>query len=82
MVCLSSAFQTPKKFFGRLGALKASKASQQGTKERTNLYRQGVKEHLITSSLSFDDVLLEPKYSTVESRKEIDVSTENTKCGA
>ena len=33
-------------------------------------------EHLITSSLSFDDVLLEPKYSAIESRKEIDVSTD------
>ena len=33
-------------------------------------------EHLITSSLSFDDVLLEPKYSTIESRKEIDVTTD------
>lgn len=33
-------------------------------------------EHLITSSLSFDDVLLEPKYSSIESRKEIDVSTD------
>mgnify|MGYP003310739999 FL=1 len=33
-------------------------------------------DHLITSSLSFDDVLLEPKYSTIESRKEIDVSTD------
>jgi len=28
------------------------------------------------TSLSFDDVLLEPKYSSIESRKEIDISTD------
>ena len=32
-------------------------------------------EYLFKSSLSFDDVLLEPKYSNIESRKEIDIST-------
>ena len=32
-------------------------------------------EHFKTS-LSFDDVLLEPKYSSIESRKEIDISTD------
>ncbi len=31
--------------------------------------------YLITDSLSFDDVLLEPKYSGIESRKEIDIAT-------
>jgi len=31
--------------------------------------------HLFNNSLSFDDVLLEPKYSGIESRKDIDIST-------
>ena len=31
--------------------------------------------YLFKDSLSFDDVLLEPKYSNIESRKEIDIGT-------
>ena len=31
--------------------------------------------YMFRDSLSFDDVLLEPKYSNIESRKEIDIST-------
>jgi IMP dehydrogenase len=43
---------------------------------RTTKGEMRLSYYLFRDSLSFDDVLLEPKYSDIESRKEIDLSTQ------